>query len=217
MILARSSSARTYASHPIRRDAHCAAGCRHSHGKHAGADAQNHFAPRPSALSCDDTAAVRGGSAHHPGVVGHSQVSTTHRYAAADVEMMRRGLDKAGVSASCQCDINPRTQCCCFWKAFKYYGGGRSPIAAELPDCGRAATYLRPTHKCGYVARHIAARGRSLRVRGKRGDLIKIIWHDGQGACYLRKDWSAQVHLAIDGRWRRDHQRRSNVLSALRH
>ena len=29
---------------------------------------------------------------------GHSQVATTHRYAAADVEMMRRGLDKAGVS-----------------------------------------------------------------------------------------------------------------------
>jgi transposase len=27
--------------------------------------------------------------------------------------------------------------------------------------------------------------------RGKRGDLIKIIWHDGQGAVYLRKDWSA--------------------------
>jgi len=30
--------------------------------------------------------------------LGHSQVATTHRYAAADVEMMRRGLDKAGVS-----------------------------------------------------------------------------------------------------------------------
>ncbi len=30
--------------------------------------------------------------------LGHSQVATTHRYASADVEMMRRGLDKAGVS-----------------------------------------------------------------------------------------------------------------------
>jgi integrase/recombinase XerD len=30
--------------------------------------------------------------------LGHSQVTTTHRYAAADVEMMRRGLDKAGVA-----------------------------------------------------------------------------------------------------------------------
>ncbi len=29
--------------------------------------------------------------------LGHAQVATTHRYAAADVEMMRRGLDKAGV------------------------------------------------------------------------------------------------------------------------
>ena len=30
--------------------------------------------------------------------LGHAQVATTHRYAAADVEMMRRGLEKAGVS-----------------------------------------------------------------------------------------------------------------------
>ena len=30
--------------------------------------------------------------------LGHSQVATTHRYAAADVEMMRRGLDKAGIT-----------------------------------------------------------------------------------------------------------------------
>ena len=30
--------------------------------------------------------------------LGHAQVATTHRYAAADVEMMRRGLVKAGVS-----------------------------------------------------------------------------------------------------------------------
>ena len=29
--------------------------------------------------------------------LGHAQVATTHRYAAADVEMMRRGLDMAGV------------------------------------------------------------------------------------------------------------------------
>lgn len=32
--------------------------------------------------------------------LGHSQVATTHRYAAADVEMMRRGLEKAGVSGN---------------------------------------------------------------------------------------------------------------------
>lgn len=30
--------------------------------------------------------------------LGHAQVATTHRYAAADVEMMRRGLEKAGIS-----------------------------------------------------------------------------------------------------------------------
>lgn len=36
--------------------------------------------------------------------LGHAQVATTHRYAAADVEMMRRGLDKAGI----QCKTPPR-------------------------------------------------------------------------------------------------------------
>ncbi len=29
--------------------------------------------------------------------LGHAQVTTTHRYAAADVEMMRRGLEKAAI------------------------------------------------------------------------------------------------------------------------
>ncbi|MDW9782989.1 tyrosine-type recombinase/integrase [Sinorhizobium meliloti] len=32
--------------------------------------------------------------------LGHAQVATTHRYAAAEVEMMRRGLYKAGVAGS---------------------------------------------------------------------------------------------------------------------
>jgi hypothetical protein len=30
--------------------------------------------------------------------LGHAQVATTHRYAAADVEMMRQGLEKSGIS-----------------------------------------------------------------------------------------------------------------------
>ncbi|WP_338149971.1 hypothetical protein [Sinorhizobium meliloti] len=30
--------------------------------------------------------------------LGHAQVATTHRYAAADVEMMRKGLEKARVA-----------------------------------------------------------------------------------------------------------------------
>jgi site-specific recombinase XerD len=29
--------------------------------------------------------------------LGHAQVATTHRYAAADVETMRRSLDRAGI------------------------------------------------------------------------------------------------------------------------
>ncbi|TIO67605.1 MAG: integrase, partial [Mesorhizobium sp.] len=30
--------------------------------------------------------------------LGHARVATTHRYATADVEMMRNGLEKAGVT-----------------------------------------------------------------------------------------------------------------------
>ena len=27
--------------------------------------------------------------------------------------------------------------------------------------------------------------------RGRRGDLLKVIWHDGQGACLSASGWSA--------------------------
>jgi site-specific recombinase XerD len=40
--------------------------------------------------------------------LGHSQVATTHRYAAADVEMMRRGLDKAGVPGKHAARFEPK-------------------------------------------------------------------------------------------------------------
>jgi integrase/recombinase XerD len=40
--------------------------------------------------------------------LGHSQVATTHRYAAADVEMMRRGLIKAGVSGTDTARFRPK-------------------------------------------------------------------------------------------------------------
>jgi len=40
--------------------------------------------------------------------LGHSQVATTHRYAAADVEMMRLGLDKAGVSGKLPMRYQPK-------------------------------------------------------------------------------------------------------------
>jgi integrase/recombinase XerD len=40
--------------------------------------------------------------------LGHSQVATTHRYAAADVEMMRRGLCKAGVSGQDPARFRPK-------------------------------------------------------------------------------------------------------------
>lgn len=40
-------------------------------------------------------------------MVGHAQLATTHRYAAADVEMMRMGLEKAGVSGDCGARFRP--------------------------------------------------------------------------------------------------------------
>ena len=39
--------------------------------------------------------------------LGHAQVATTHRYAAADVEMMRRGLVKARVSSDRSARFQP--------------------------------------------------------------------------------------------------------------
>ena len=50
------------------------------------------------------------------------------------------------------------------------------------------------------------------------GDLIKLIWHDGQGMCLFAKRLErGPVHLAGD-HWRgRDDQRRPARLSAGRH
>jgi len=40
--------------------------------------------------------------------LGHAQVATTHRYAAADVEMMRRGLEKGGISGKLPARFQPK-------------------------------------------------------------------------------------------------------------
>lgn len=40
--------------------------------------------------------------------LGHAQVATTHRYAAADVEMMRRSLDKAAIRGSAAHRFQPK-------------------------------------------------------------------------------------------------------------
>jgi integrase/recombinase XerD len=40
--------------------------------------------------------------------LGHAQVATTHRYAAADVEMMRRSLDKAAIRGSAALRFQPK-------------------------------------------------------------------------------------------------------------
>jgi integrase/recombinase XerD len=42
--------------------------------------------------------------------LGHAQVATTHRYASADVEMLRRGLDHAGVSGKILARFQPKDE-----------------------------------------------------------------------------------------------------------
>ncbi|WP_348626957.1 IS66 family insertion sequence element accessory protein TnpB [Rhizobium sp. SEMIA4064] len=38
--------------------------------------------------------------------------------------------------------------------------------------------------------------------RGRGGGLIKVIWHDGQGAClFTKKLERGRFHMAVGGRW----------------
>lgn len=54
--------------------------------------------------------------------------------------------------------------------------------------------------------------------RGRRGDLIKIIWHDGQGACLFRQTAGARpVSMAFTGGWRSDDLSGAAGLFARRH
>ena len=42
--------------------------------------------------------------------------------------------------------------------------------------------------------------------RGRRSDLIKIVWHDGQGGCLFMKRLDRRFTLAVGERWGdRDH------------
>ena len=41
--------------------------------------------------------------------------------------------------------------------------------------------------------------------RGRRGDLLKIVWHDGHGACLFSKRLERGGHLADGQRRRREH------------
>ena len=53
--------------------------------------------------------------------------------------------------------------------------------------------------------------------RGRRGDLLKILWHDSQGMCLFVKRLEAwPLHLAVTGGWCRDDIGRSARLSSRR-
>ena len=53
--------------------------------------------------------------------------------------------------------------------------------------------------------------------RGRRSDLIKIIWHDGQGACLFTKRLERGRFLwPVDDGWRCDDQRCTALVSFVR-
>lgn len=54
--------------------------------------------------------------------------------------------------------------------------------------------------------------------RGRKGDLIKVIWHDGQGACLFTKRLErGRLPRAVTGRWRGDDLGGAARLSARGH
>ncbi|WP_287378443.1 hypothetical protein [Mesorhizobium sp.] len=66
--------------------------------------------------------------------LGHAQVATTHRYAAADVEMMRNGTRRRASPAITACVSDQMTPFCNCRTASKYYvaeesGLGRPRLA----------------------------------------------------------------------------------------
>ena len=42
------------------------------------------------------------------------------------------------------------------------------------------------------VLKHDPLGGHLFCFRGKRGDLIKVVWHDGQRACLFTKNWNEE-------------------------
>src|SRR5262249_29303377 len=46
-----------------------------------------------------------------------------------------------------------------------------------------------------------AHNGNLFVFRGRRGGLIKVLWHDGQGMCLFAKRLERALHLAISGGW----------------
>lgn len=67
--------------------------------------------------------------------LSYAQVATTHRYAAADVEMMRRGLDKAGIRVRQSRARRPAQQCA-------------APVRGHAIQWTRDALASRPGRTC---------------------------------------------------------------------
>jgi transposase len=67
------------------------------------------------------------------------------------------------------------------------------------------------------VLRRDPLSGHLFCFRGRRGNLLKVIWHDGQGACLFMKSWNAAASMAKPSRRRRDDLDSAARLSSVRH
>src|SRR3981081_3337446 len=63
--------------------------------------------------------------------------------------------------------------------------GGRGAWTPVHPDMGKGFASL--SLQVQEVLRRDPLSGQLFCFRGRRGDLLKVIWHDGQGACLFTK------------------------------
>ena len=93
------------------------------------------------------------------------------------------------------------------------FGCGWRPAT---PTCGRALPSL--ALQVQEVLKRDPLSGHLFCFRGRRGDLLKVIWHDGQGACLFTKRLERGRFLwPSAGRWRGDDLAGAARLSAVRH
>ena len=68
------------------------------------------------------------------------------------------------------------------------------------------------------MLKHDPHSGHLFVFRGRRGGLLKVLWHDGQGMCLFAKRLErGRIHLAVAGRRNRDNLTGTARLPARRH
>ncbi|WP_407921878.1 IS66 family insertion sequence element accessory protein TnpB, partial [Brucella pecoris] len=88
-------------------------------------------------------------------------------------------------------------------RRYRYFGSPYpwpgEPVMITLPSGQNVQVWIATGHtdmRCGFpslalrvqeVLKHDPLGGHLFCFRGRRGDLIKLIWHDGQGSCLFTK------------------------------